>query len=124
MSGLDRGGSGKVWDEGGPERLYTVSRGRADRPDRSSVELVSLIVARVEPQPGMQPEIAAVLRMCQFPLSVAEISAYLVLPVSTVSVILAGLLKDRRVEARAPVPAAVLPDPELLQAVMHGLQNL
>ncbi|MBL1098882.1 DUF742 domain-containing protein [Streptomyces coffeae] len=123
MSGPDRGGTGKDWDEGGPERLYTVTRGRA-QPDRTSVELVSLIVARTEPQPGMQPEIAAVLRMCQFPLSVAEISAYLVLPVSTVSVILAGLLKDHRVEARAPVPAAVLPDPELLQAVMHGLQNL
>ncbi|QKV91182.1 DUF742 domain-containing protein [Streptomyces sp. NA02950] len=124
MTGPDRGGPDKGWDEGGPERLYTVTRGRAHQPDRTTVELVSLIVARVEPEPGMQPEIAAVLRMCQFPLSVAEISAYLVLPVSTVSVILAGLLRDHQVEARAPVPAAVLPDPELLQAVMHGLQNL
>ncbi|MCP9207717.1 DUF742 domain-containing protein [Streptomyces sp. NEAU-Y11] len=124
MSGQGSGGPATPWDEGGPERLYTVSRGRAGRHDRTSVELVTLIVARTEPEPGMQPEIAAVLRMCQFPLSVAEISAYLVLPVSTVSVILAGLLKERRVEARAPVPAAVLPDTELLQAVMHGLQNL
>ncbi|MBL1112135.1 DUF742 domain-containing protein [Streptomyces sp. 110] len=116
---------GKPWDEGGPERLYTVSRGRAPQePRHRPVELVSLIVARAEPEPGMAPEAAAVLRMCQFPLSVAEISAYLVLPVSTVTVLLAGLLRDDRVEARAPVPAAVLPDPDLLQAVMHGLQNL
>ncbi|MET7765194.1 DUF742 domain-containing protein [Streptomyces sp. NPDC005336] len=115
MSGPD-----KEWDEGGPERLYIVGGGSA----RTTVELVSLIVARVEPDPGIQPERAAVLRMCQFPLSVAEISAYLVLPVSTVAVLLAGLLDDNQVEARAPVPAATLPDPELLQAVMHGLQNL
>ncbi|GAA1723062.1 DUF742 domain-containing protein [Streptomyces yatensis] len=115
----------KAWDEGGPERLYTVSRGRAlPAPRQRPVELVSLIVARAEPEPGMAPESAAVLRMCPFPLSVAEISAYLVLPVSTVTVILAELLGDGRVEARAPVPAAVLPDPELLRAVMHGLQKL
>lgn len=117
--------SGRAWDEGGPERLYTVNRARApEEPRHRPVELVSLIVARAEPEPGMAPEAAAVLRMCQFPLSVAEISAYLVLPFSTVGVLLAELLGDGRVEARAPVPAAVLPDPELLQAVMHGLQNL
>ncbi|SED03522.1 Protein of unknown function [Streptomyces melanosporofaciens] len=85
--------SGKAWDEGGPERLYTLSRGRAPHePRQRPVELVSLIVARAEPEPGMAPETAAVLRMCPFPLSVAEISAYLLLPVSTVTVILAELL--------------------------------
>ncbi|PNG91338.1 DUF742 domain-containing protein [Streptomyces malaysiensis] len=115
--------SGRPWDEGGPDRLYTVNRGRAPEEPRP-VELVSLIVARAEPEPGMAPEAAAVLRMCRFPLSVAEISAYLALPVSTVGLLLAELLGDGRVEARAPVSAAVLPDPELLQAVMHGLQNL
>ncbi|MCO8303082.1 MULTISPECIES: DUF742 domain-containing protein [unclassified Streptomyces] len=117
--------TGKAWDEGGPERLYAVDRPHGPQPSPPRpVELVSLIVARAEPEPGTAPEQAAVLRMCQFPLSVAEISAYLVLPVSTVTVLLAGLLEDGRVEVRAPVPAAELPDPELLQAVMHGLQNL
>jgi hypothetical protein len=110
--------------EGAPERLYALSEGRARRTARAGVELVTLIVARAEPEPGTRPECAAVLKMCQFPLSVAEISAHLALPVSAVAVLLAGLLRDDQVETRAPVPAAALPDPELLQAVMHGLQKL
>ncbi|MFI0776495.1 DUF742 domain-containing protein [Streptomyces sp. NPDC021212] len=117
--------TGKGAGQGGPERLYMVDGGGPGRSARAdTIELVSLIVARAEPEPGMLPEAAAVLTMCHFPLSVAEISAYLTLPVSTVTVLLADLLAHHQVEARAPVPAAVLPDTELLQAVMHGLQNL
>ncbi|MET7937909.1 DUF742 domain-containing protein [Streptomyces sp. NPDC005322] len=124
MSGPDKPDKPDKWDEGGPERLYAVTGGRTRTSGPAPVELVSLIVARAEPEPGMQPEGAGVLRMCQFPLSVAEISAYLVLPVSTLTVLLADLLKNGQVEVRDPVPAAALPDLELLQAVMHGLQNL
>lgn len=110
--------------EGAPERLYTLADRRARRTARADVELVTLIVARAEAEPGTRPECAAVLRMCQFPLSVAEISAYLALPVSGVTEVLAELLAEDQVETRAPVPAAELPDPALLQAVMHGLQKL
>ncbi|MEK8169639.1 DUF742 domain-containing protein [Streptomyces sp. M19] len=101
-----------------------VTAGRASESERAPVELVTLVVARHEPGPDLLPERAAVLRMCRFPLSVAEISAYLVLPVSTVTVLVADLLEENLVQVRAPVPPASLPDPELLQAVMHGLQNL
>jgi hypothetical protein len=55
---------------------------------------------------------------------VAEISAYLCLPISVVTVLLADLLGDKKVVARAPVPPALLPDAALLEAVMHGLQKL
>lgn len=121
MSGHDENDS---WEEGGPERLYVVTGGRNRPSERTSLDLVTLIVARTAPQPGMQPEQAHILRMCDYPLSVAEISAYLVLPVSTVTVLLADLVAGGKVEARAPIPAASLPDVELLEAVMHGLQNL
>ncbi|MEU5025942.1 DUF742 domain-containing protein [Streptomyces milbemycinicus] len=110
--------------QGAPERLYSLAEDRARRSGRADVELVTLIVARAEPEAGTRPECASLLRMCQFPLSVAEISAYLALPVSTVTLLLTDLLRDDQVETRAPVPAAALPDPELLQAVMHGLQKL
>ncbi|MEU8139966.1 DUF742 domain-containing protein [Streptodolium elevatio] len=109
------------WDEGVPERLYVITGGRGTD---SPLDLVTLIVSRSTPDPVMQPEHAAIVRMCEYPLSVAEISAYLALPASIVMVLLADLLAEGRVEARAPVPAASLPDIQLLEAVMHGLRNL
>ncbi|MER7394739.1 DUF742 domain-containing protein [Streptomyces sp. NPDC000151] len=113
-----------AWEEGGPERLYVLTSGR-NRPDKSSpLDMVTLIVSRNEASVSMQPEQAALIAMCDYPLSVAEISAHLHLPVSVITALLTDLLASGHVEARAPVPAASLPDVELLEAVMHGLQNL
>lgn len=114
------------WDEENPERLYIITGGRSRPADqqRRALDLVTLIVSRSAPGAGLQPEHLAIVRMCHYPLSVAEISAYLKLPVSAVTVLLADLLDEGAVEARAPIPAASLPDSELLLAVMHGLQKL
>ncbi|GGR11936.1 DUF742 domain-containing protein [Streptomyces netropsis] len=112
------------WDQGNPDRLYILTTGRASTDKDLRLDLVTLIVARSETDPGLQPEHAAIVRMCDYPLSVAEISAYLTLPVSTVTVLLTDLLTNDQVEARPPVPVAALPDVRLLEAVMHGLQNL
>jgi hypothetical protein len=111
-----------AWGEDSPERLYVITRGRT--ADRATFGLVTLIVARSEPAPSMQPELAAILRICGSPLSVAEISAYLRLPVSVITVLLADLLAEGRIEARAAVPKALLPDRALLEAVISGLQKL
>ncbi|MDI2130044.1 DUF742 domain-containing protein [Yinghuangia seranimata] len=112
------------WDEGSPERLYVLTGGRSGSTAREPLDLVTLIVSRSAPDPGLQPEHAAIVRMCEYPLSVAEISAYLALPASVVMVLLSDLLSQRRVEARPPIPAASLPDAVLLEAVMHGLRKL
>ncbi|MCF2525893.1 DUF742 domain-containing protein [Yinghuangia soli] len=112
------------WDEGVPERLYVITGGRSGTTGPEPLDLVTLVVSRANPEDVTQPELAAILRMCEFPLSVAEISAYLALPASVVMVLLADLLAAGRVEARAPIPAASLPDTALLEAVMHGLRNL
>ena len=116
-------GTGAESDEG-PERLYVITGGRSQAAGRTEIDLVTLVVARSLPEPGMTPEHTTIVRMCQYPLSVAEISAYLELPVSAIKVLVADLLAGRRVEARAPIPAASLPDIALLEAVMHGLQKL
>jgi hypothetical protein len=122
MSGTDT----EDWYEENPERLYIITGGRSRPPERAgeTLDLVTLIVSRTAPGAGLQPEHLAIVQMCHYPLSVAEISAYLQLPVSAVTVLLADLLARGVVEARAPIPAASLPDAELLQAVMHGLQKL
>ncbi|MFH7598661.1 DUF742 domain-containing protein [Streptomyces racemochromogenes] len=112
------------WEDGSPERLYVITGGRSVPLDRTGLDLVTLIVATSGPRPGMQPEHAAIVRLCQSPLSVAEISAYLGLPVSVVTVLLGDLLTAKRVVSRAPVPPARLPDVALIEAVIDGLRKL
>ncbi|MGP3991738.1 DUF742 domain-containing protein [Streptomyces sp. 3N207] len=110
------------WDEGSPERLYVLTGGRSGT-EEDGLDLVTLIVARTAPRIGMQPEHESILRVCESPLSVVEISAHLKLPVSIVTVLLADLLAEERVEARAPATPS-LPDIDIIKAVIHGLQNL
>ncbi|MER6069097.1 DUF742 domain-containing protein [Streptomyces sp. NPDC001817] len=105
-----------------PERLYTVA-GSEDGA-RAELDLVTLIVARDAPQMAASPEQAAVLRLCANPLSVAELSAYLNLPFSAMTVLLTELITAELVQVRAPVVRRALPDRSLLEAVMHGLQRL
>ncbi|MFF0559473.1 DUF742 domain-containing protein [Streptomyces sp. TLI_105] len=110
------------WNEGTPVPLYVITGG----PDSAakSFNLVTLIATRAEPDPAMQPEHAAILTLCSYPLSVAEVSAYLSLPFSVVTVLLSKLVEEERVEAIAPVPVAAYPERGLLEAVIHGLRKL
>ena len=111
-------------DEAGPERIYVITGGRSRPGSHARLDLVTLIVSRAAARPGMQPEHAAILRMCQSPLSAAEISAYLRLPFSATAILVADLLSDHLVEERKPVRFTALPDQELLEAVLRGLQRL
>ncbi|MET7606677.1 DUF742 domain-containing protein [Streptomyces avermitilis] len=114
---------GKEDDASNPERLFILT-GVADGGERAALDLVTLIVAGADPPPTAPPEQSALLRLCRAPLSVAEISAYLRLPFSVVTVLLTELLAAELVTARAPISREALPDRSLLEAVMHGLQKL
>ncbi|MEU5523624.1 DUF742 domain-containing protein [Streptomyces sp. NPDC093250] len=114
--------AGKQGQGGNPERLYVVAGPDGQRAD---IDLVTLIVARSpDPPPSATPEQAALLRLCAAPLSVAELSAYLSLPFSVVTVLLTEMLTAELVQARLPIVRKALPDRSLLEAVMHGLQRL
>ncbi|MET7655524.1 MULTISPECIES: DUF742 domain-containing protein [unclassified Streptomyces] len=115
------GQEGKEGEGKNPERLYIITGADGER---APVDLVTLVVARAEPPSSATPEQTAVLRMCAAPLSVAEISAYLSLPFSVVTVLLTEMLAAELVQARAPIVRQQLPDRSLLEAVMHGLQRL
>jgi hypothetical protein len=108
-------------DRKAPERLYVVAGPDGERAD---IDLVTLIVARADPPASCTPEQSATLRLCAAPLSVAELSAYLNLPFSMVTVLLTEMLTAELVSARAPIVRQALPDRSLLEAVMHGLQRL
>jgi hypothetical protein len=55
---------------------------------------------------------------------VAELSAYLSLPFSAMTVLITEMITAELVQARAPIVRQAAPDRSLLEAVMHGLQKL
>ncbi|MHC5903752.1 DUF742 domain-containing protein [Streptomyces sp. S6] len=112
---------GEEKEKKAPERLYTIS---GQDGDRVPLDLVTLVVARTEPNPSTGPERTVVLRMCASPLSLAEVSAYLGLPFSVVSVLITDMLTAGLLDSRAPIVRQKIPDRSLLEAVMHGLQRL
>ncbi|GAB2584536.1 hypothetical protein GCM10027168_16620 [Streptomyces capparidis] len=124
--GADPGAGGPApWEEESPDRMYAVEDERgAPSAGQPPPDPVTLVVAASEPEPGTPPEYACVLGICARPLAVAEVSAHLAMPVGAVAVLLADMLAEGLLEARAPVPAASPPDVALLEAVMHGLQRL
>jgi len=114
-----------------PDRLYTVTGGRTNLGSDDPFDLVSLIVAERDPAAGMQSEHVKILRMCQSPTAVVEISAVLDLPISIVKVLLSDLLDTGCITIRHPARGAApgsggspLPDLDMLRQVLVGLQKL
>jgi hypothetical protein len=114
-------------DAAGPVvRPYTVTAGRT-RPSRGRFNLISIIAA-TRPLPALGPERGpeqvAILRMCQRPLSVAEVAARLDLPLSVVRVLLGDLLDEALIAVRQPQPADQRLSDETLEAMIDGLRAL
>ncbi|MGW4752739.1 DUF742 domain-containing protein [Streptomyces chartreusis] len=106
-----------------PERLFVVAAPDGVERD-AGLDLVTLIVARADPPPSATPEQSALLRLCTTPLSVVELSAYLNLPFSMMTVVLTDMLTAGLVTARNPIVRQTVADRSILEAVMHGLQKL
>ncbi len=104
-------------------RIYVITGGRVGPSGRTTIDLVTLVVATAAQAAGRAPEHRAILRLCRTPLSAAELSAHLRLPFSATAVLIDDLVSAGLVVTRAP-RAQVLPDPELLQEVLRGLQRL
>lgn len=116
------------WDEdAGPiVRSFATTGGRT-RPSRDDFNLITLIVAANTDAayPGLEPEHLVILNLCATtPMSVAEISARLDLPVMVVKVLLGDLLDMGAVYTRAPIGLAQAPDIHVLQAVLDGIRRL
>ncbi|MBK3568432.1 MULTISPECIES: DUF742 domain-containing protein [unclassified Streptomyces] len=105
-----------------PDRLYTLTGGRARSAPDNPFDLVTLVVAECDPVTGMQSEHAAILRLTEHPTAVVELAAELRLPVSITKILLSDLLAAGRVSARHPRRA--VSDPDVLEQVLVGLRNL
>jgi len=73
---------------------------------------------------GLQPELAAIIRLSQEPVSVAELSTRMDLPTGTVRVLLGDLLDRGYIRTRSPAPAAQTPTERVFKAVLDGLRSL
>jgi hypothetical protein len=118
---------GWVDEEAGPVvRHYAMTSGRT-RPRRGEFDLITLIMATRTPAQvdgGLQPELAAIVRLSQEPVSVAELSTRMDLPTGTVRVLLGDLLDRGYIRSRSPAPAAQLPTERVFKAVLDGLRSL
>lgn len=114
-------------DAAGPlTRPYTVTGGRTRADDAIGLELLTLVVAvtSIVEAAALPQEYARVVRLCQQPLSVAEVAAYLELPLPVVKVLLADLIERQHVIFRSASPMAAAPDERILQAVLDGIRRL
>jgi hypothetical protein len=110
-------------------RPYALTGGRT----RGNQDLALETIVRTTPQgraaqPLLGHELARIIEMCVSPLSVAEISAHLSMPLGVARVMVGDLAAEGLVGANASggtsgsTPAR--PDIKLLERVLDGLQAL
>ena len=147
--GLLRPESEKLWldEEAGPVvRPYAMTQGRT-RPNGGDLDLITLVMATRPasslaalsgPSPGLSsgvsagssagpsfgPESIAIMRLCERPHSVAEVSAHLDLPIGTVRVLLGDLLDRGLIVVSGPHLNGQQPSQRVLNAVINGLRSL
>ncbi|HEX5115290.1 MAG TPA: DUF742 domain-containing protein [Pseudonocardiaceae bacterium] len=111
-------------DKAGPMvRPYAVTRGRT-RSNRPDLDMITLVIA-IHPDNGvLDREYAEILRLCQRPLSVAEISAQLDMALAVVKILIGDLIEQGYLLFRAPPTAVDNPDMDILQAVLDGIRRL
>ncbi len=73
----------------------------------------------------VEPEYGDIVRLCRLPLSVAEVSAALRLPLAVTKILVGDLISDGILKFRAPVsPEAAPGDLNILRAVLDGIRKL
>jgi hypothetical protein len=107
-------------------RPYVVTRGRSV-PSRNTFDQVTLVMIYKSDlsRAGLSPEQRGVIDLCaRGALSVAEIGSHLGLPLSVLRIVLADLMEQGYITTGSDILHARVPDRELLEAVLHGLERL
>jgi hypothetical protein len=106
-------------------RPYTITSGRTPSSSMQLDVATQVMTIRSGSDPGgLGPEHLEIMRLCQRPLSVAELAVYVNLPLGVVRVLCGDLIERGGVIVRSPLQSAQAPDRELLQAVLDGLCKL
>lgn len=116
-----------VDDDAGPVvRPYALTAGQS-RAAATEFDLIALVAATRPAEPGdaaLGSASADILRLCQAPMSVVDVSARLGLPVGVVRALLGDLTQRGLIRRRRPAPVTTLPSEETFKAVIHGLRSL
>lgn len=118
-------------DEGGGARFkprsYVYTRGRT----RSNVDLPLETLVRVTPQgqsaaPRLALERKKIVSLCTAPISIAEVSAHLSIPLGVARVLVGDMTEEGFLQSYKPQHAqnGERPDLKLLERVLDGLQAL
>ncbi|MDG4805871.1 DUF742 domain-containing protein [Micromonospora sp. WMMD1120] len=115
-------------DAAGPVmRQYSLTGGRV-RPAVDGFDLVAFVVAAAAVDaaghPRLLPEHRRLVSLARRPVSVAELAAELDLAVGVVRVLLGDLVTEGLVAVHEPPAAGILPDDDILKAVVSGLRAL
>ncbi len=106
-------------------RPYTVTRGRTDAEIELGVETMIQVVAGTAGGNKGVTEARAIVQLCEEPLSIAEISAHLKLPLQVVKVLVGDLVVAGVVATHSgSIQSDGRPDLALLERVLDGLQSL
>lgn len=116
-------------DERGTGRLrvrpYAITGGRTRSNTDIPLETIIVTTSKGEAAAArLTMERARIAEMCRDPLSVAEISAYLHVPLGVARVLVGDMTEEGLVEFNRPRPAGERPDLKLLERVLDGLQAL
>ena len=115
------------WDEAaGPVvRPFAVTGGRT-RSAQTLLDIATQVMAahRLTDRIGLEPEHIEILELCRRSQSVAELAAYVNLPLMVVKVLISDLIERGDVVIDSPMRAMETPDREILQAVLDGIRAL
>ncbi|KAB2385911.1 DUF742 domain-containing protein [Actinomadura montaniterrae] len=114
-------------DEAGPVvRPYTVTRGRTRLRD-DTLNLISLLLATgvpASPRARLDPEHRRLLELCRRPVTLADLSSEVDLPVGVVRVLVDDLRDVDLLRALKPTPTGNVPDELVLRRLLNGLRAL
>lgn len=123
-------GGGQDRHEGPSRRLrsYALTRGRTrSRASSSSLDVETLVSVTVlgEAPASLSLDRRTIVQLCQQPISVAEVSAYMDVPLGVAKVLLGDMADDGLITIHQPaMPNHRPPDVALLERVLAGLRSL
>ncbi|MGH3700982.1 MAG: DUF742 domain-containing protein [Pseudonocardiaceae bacterium] len=120
---IDWGGWDTVTQTYDLVRPYSWTGGRTTSRVALSVETLVSATGQAA-DPAAPPEHGTILSLCATPCSVAELSALLSMPFGVTRVVLGDMAEAGKVVVHRTVGPADLPDIDLLQRVLNGLQRL
>lgn len=104
-------------------RPFLVTAGRT-QADIEGLAFETLVESIGTTSDGLVFEPAAVHRLCQTATGIAEISAHLSIPITTVKVIVGDLVNSGHVRVYATIDNAEDGDVQLMNRIITGVRNL